>query len=81
METNDQDEVIVDDVEETNEEVTENTEETTKVEKPKRTPQEEYSCTPRRARGSFLVSSSRGVCNCNAARRSSEGNGTLDHTM
>src|SRR3990167_9359258 len=42
MESNEQDEVIVDDVEETNEEVTENTEETTKVGKPKRTPQEEY---------------------------------------
>ena len=43
METNDQDEVIVDDVEETNEEVEENTEETaTKTAKPKRTPQEEY---------------------------------------
>jgi hypothetical protein len=41
--TNEQDEVIVDDIEETNEEVVEDTEETTvKVEKPKRTPQEEY---------------------------------------
>lgn len=41
MEPNDQDEVIVDDVEETNEEVAETTEETPKAEKPKRTPQEE----------------------------------------
>lgn len=43
MATNEQEEVIVDDLEETNEEVEENTEE--KVEqtsKPKRTPQEEY---------------------------------------
>lgn len=43
METNEfNDEVIVDDVEETNEEVTETTEESPKTEKPKRTPQEEY---------------------------------------
>ena len=42
METNEQDEVIVDDVEATNEEVQETTEETPKAEKPKRTPQEEY---------------------------------------
>lgn len=43
MEKNEQDQVIVDEVEETNEEVAETTEETTetKVEKPKRTPQEE----------------------------------------
>jgi len=42
MDKNEQDEVIVDDVEETNEEVTEETEEaSTKVDKPKRTPQEE----------------------------------------
>lgn len=42
METNDQDEVIVDDVEETNEEVAETPEETpAKADKPKRTPQEE----------------------------------------
>lgn len=40
---NEQDEVIVDDVEETNEEATEEVvEEAPKVEKPKRTPQEEY---------------------------------------
>lgn len=38
---NEQDEVIVDNVEESNEEVVENTEETPKAEKPKRTPQEE----------------------------------------
>lgn len=45
MATNEQDEVIVDDVEETNEEVEENTEETPEIkksDKPKRTPQEEY---------------------------------------
>lgn len=43
MEENEQDEVIVDDVEETNEEVEENTEGTEdKPLKPKRTPQEEY---------------------------------------
>lgn len=44
METNEiQDEVVVGDVEESNEAVEENTEETTpKAEKPKRTPQEEY---------------------------------------
>lgn len=42
-EKNEQDEVIVDDVEETNEEVTETTEEKpAKADKPKRTPQEEY---------------------------------------
>src|SRR3990167_8371817 len=40
---NEQDEVIVDDVEETNEEVTEETEEKPAIaDKPKRTPQEEY---------------------------------------
>ena len=40
---NEKDEVIVDNVEETNEEVTEETEEkSAKVDKPKRTPQEEY---------------------------------------
>ena len=38
---NEQDQVIVDEVEETNEEVQETTEESTKVDKPKRTPQEE----------------------------------------
>jgi hypothetical protein len=43
MNENEQDEVIVDDVEETNEEVAETTEEVQpKAEKPKRTPQEEY---------------------------------------
>lgn len=42
MESNEQDQVIVDEVVDNNEEVVENAEESPKEEKPKRTPQEEY---------------------------------------